>query len=495
MNEQVSEERLVEIEPAAVEVLPFSVVNDVGVIFEWQSRIFRGIYSQHVETVKSLMRSGLIEELVEIKAFPVTRITDYKMNGFGLIIEHERIRNLSYPYEWTFSMLKDAALLVLRVNALARQHQYQLRDCHTLNVVFDNTTPKYVDLGSFTKEKNDVENWAAYEEFIRSYYYPLKIWSSGDAFIARRLLDVESDFIPHESYLLYRYKFIRLLSGRMLGRLRRSINNYFRFRKLQATPAELILCKTQNRGKIKEIIGKTLYYLRRKNQLPFQKIDLDNLANKIKKLSHKNSGSRWGSYHNELYSHSGEIVPTARLSRIIEIIKGTDITTVTELGGNQGVASRLLLKNTEVERAICIDYDDDAVESMYSILKSIDISLTPVVQNCIFPMVGSCGKPPWKRFQSDLVIALALSHHLILAQNLRIEFILKRICDYTKKYVMIEFMPLGLWDGTGDIPIPQWYTVDWFRKSLKEYTDILLEEELEENRIVFLGELRHSGTK
>jgi hypothetical protein len=60
---------------------------------------------------------------------------------------------------------------------------------------------------------------------------------------------------------------------------------------------------------------------------------------------------------------------------------------------------------------------------------------------------------------------------------------------YSKRYVFIEFMPLGLWNGKSAPPVPLWYNLDWHRNSFQNYFSIILEEKIEENRILFVGEL------
>jgi hypothetical protein len=98
-----------------------------------------------------------------------------------------------------------------------------------------------------------------------------------------------------------------------------------------------------------------------------------------------------------------------------------------------------------------------------------------------------------QRFGSEAVVALAITHHLLLGQNLAIEHVLKIIAAFSRRYVFIEFMPKGLYNGRFAPPVPAWYSLDWFRNALQAEIDILLEEKLEENRILFVGELKKQG--
>ena len=110
--------------------------------------------------------------------------------------------------------------------------------------------------------------------------------------------------------------------------------------------------------------------------------------------------------------------------------------------------------------------------------------------NCLFPITTSRSELPWKRFASDVVIALALTHHLILRHDIRIDIIFEMFAKYTKKYILVEFMPLGLWDGKYAPPLPAWYSIDYFRRAFEKYYNIILEEQLEKNRILFFGKIK-----
>ena len=95
------------------------------------------------------------------------------------------------------------------------------------------------------------------------------------------------------------------------------------------------------------------------------------------------------------------------------------------------------------------------------------------------------------RIKSDLAMALAVTHHLLLTNNYSVEAIFERVKMYSEKYVMIEFMPLGLWEINSDdkILVPEWYNEDWFKSKFETYFKIIRQEKLEDNRILFFGEI------
>ena len=135
--------------PEDVKYLQKRQRDDTGRVFSWNGRIFRGIFPRQAEHVKTMFSNGFIRELITRKYFPETSITDYQMEGFSIILEHKRIWPVLYPQEWTFSMLKDAALMVCRTAIIAKRYGYNMRDCHGLNVLFDGANPQFIDLGSF----------------------------------------------------------------------------------------------------------------------------------------------------------------------------------------------------------------------------------------------------------------------------------------------------------------------------------------------------------
>ena len=428
-------------------------IDTCGRLFKWKGRLFRAIYDDMVVEVRRMFACGMIQQLVDESLFPRSWMTNYSLDGYGLVIEHEKIKNVTYPFEWSFEMLKDAAIMVLKTNLIAGKYGYQTKDCHAYNICFDKTAPLFVDLGSFIKVKEKM-GWVSYQEFLRSYYYPLRLWGSGNSFIARKLLFSLSltEIMPHESYLLYKYPVLRAL---YLNRLRQAVS----------------------------------YYHLLRNLVPYKFFSFERLINKISAISLKKSETQWGDYHDVYHDEKGDPLPNQRFDRIIELIRGYNIESIVELGGNQGIFAEMLLSNTSIREVVCTDYDEKAVDAMYRNAKGKGLSLTTVVLDIMYPLMNYYDPPPFERFKSDAVLALAVTHHLVLGQHLPIELFFEIAAKYSRKYVFIEFMPLGLWDGKTPPPLPAWYNQDWFKTAFVKYFKLLLIEKLDENRVLFLGEI------
>lgn len=464
---------------AEVEFSALSMIDGIGRVFRWRNRLFRGIHHESVTHIRQLFACGLIDELVRSEFFPKTWITDYQIDGFELVVEHQFIEPVTYPFEWSFLMLRDAAELVLHVNQIARKYGYQTVDCHGFNIVFDGATPRFVDLGSFSLCGEISGTWPAYEEFLRFYYYPLRLWSVGDGYSARLML-LGSSFMPHESYLVWRYSLLRSLSH---GTLCRLVSSYYKFRGISRLTSEEI------RARLPGILGCMLAFAKQYRLLPLQSVDLDLLKCRVRKLDRKSAHTPWGDYHNQYQVHESDI-STPRFERILEILGERELRTVLDLAGNQGVLSRLLVMRNPDMRVVCVDSDENAIDTLYANRRDQSVRLTPVLADFVFPLTTYNGKPLCERLKADAVLALAITHHLILSAKLPIDRVFQTIAQYSRRYVCIEYMPLGLYDGENAPPLPAWYTIDWFRTHFRTYFDLRLEEELEENRVLFFGEIK-----
>jgi hypothetical protein len=146
-----------------------------------------------------------------------------------------------------------------------------------------------------------------------------------------------------------------------------------------------------------------------------------------------------------------------------------------------------LAERLNLERIILTDYDENALNAAYIKFKHLNNkNVHTALLNFMFtPSL----KETALRFNSDLVIALAVTHHLLLTGKFSLGAIFDRLKLYSKKYVMVEFMPLGLWAlGSNIYPeVPSYYTVNWFRDEFKKNFILIAEEQLEENRVLFFG--------
>lgn len=456
---------------------PLSLVDDVGPVFFTKDKVYRAINYKFESYTRELIGSGFIDQLINDGLFPRTGISDKILDGYAFVIEHELISPIIYPYEWSPEMLRRAGECILAVNKIANSYGYELKDAQPYNVLFLYGNPVFVDFGSFVKKEiNSV--WLAYEEFVNCYCRPLLLVERGFSDLYKHLFLLRGAMNANDlSRVTNRfYGLIGLRSARAIRNLISIL------RRADSVNTKKIEHKFKNpfiRFFIKIALHSKL--------IPIKQLNSESLLKLIK--SYKlTSVSKWSHYHTTagVYTNSGGIELTPRMKRITEKVESLSPKTVIELAGNQGVLSRAISLLPCVERVLCTDYDLLAIDQL-----ALRTTANDKVYMACFDFMGdareSLSKERCNRFNSEIVIALAVTHHLALSQGFTIHSIIETIASYTSKYLIIEFMPLGLWDGVNSPPVPTWYNEEWFIKGLELYFTIIEREQLEANRIVFIA--------
>jgi hypothetical protein len=412
-------------------------VDLFGRVFFKDGRVFRAISTEYEGLCKELMKSSLIKELTEKKLIPETVIANFKIDGFSIVLEHEKVTQ-TQPSEWTFEMLKDAAAAILEINNLCRKHSYCLKDAHPWNMAFKENKPIFLDFGSIMTE-NDNYKESFSQEFKDTVLYPLILWSKGEDLIAQALLSS-----PHNIYKFTIPKKTLSDSG-LMGHVLDSLKNNFE------------VSDEYVRSLIHEKLQDTMW-AKYQDEF-FTEIDSDKFCERFGRLK--------------------------RIEKLLEEFS-PDSRTILDLAGNMGAMAFYIEKNGKFEKIINIDYDENAVEFSYKKLKSLGSRVETYLVNFMLPKQQDI----YENLKSDVVLALAVTHHLVLTQNFSLDYIFDKIKLFSKKYVYIEFMPLGLWGG-GDLPpIPDWYTEEWFRKKFVKKFDLIHREQFERNRIIFVGKVK-----
>ncbi|HYN52901.1 MAG TPA: hypothetical protein VES62_18420, partial [Thermoleophilaceae bacterium] len=151
-------------------------------VFYAGDEVYRALSADGLSDFEALRATGLLddERVVRTEAAedtsPLRGLLVHEPAG---VLRHERIPFVSYPYEWTFSMLKDAALLQLDLLLSSLDHDLVLKDATPYNVQFKGAKPVFVDVGSFERIREG-EPWIGYRQFCMLYLYPLLLQSVKD---------------------------------------------------------------------------------------------------------------------------------------------------------------------------------------------------------------------------------------------------------------------------------------------------------------------------
>jgi hypothetical protein len=467
------------IDPTEVKYSPLSLVDESGRVFFWRGRVWRGVTAAAEAEMRARFDSGLVAALVQRGLMPPCAISTACLAPFAIVVEHARLPVATMPYEWSYAMLRAAAECVLETNEVANAHGWELKDCHGFNVLFDGPLPRYVDLGSFVRRRPGQRGWSGLEEFVRFYDYPLRVWRAGDGYTARRWL-AAADNVPYESYLLYRHPLLRRLGGvKTLGRFMRG---WHQFRRITGTEEEKFTRRLSPRR------AAFALWLRRQSWLPAQTVNYPRLRRRVTGRERRWLGSLWSEYQAGF-----DVAPTPRFERIMEIVRELRPHSVLELGGNQGWLSHQLLARGIAPQVVCTDGDEEAVDHAYRDAARRRSGLHTAVLDFVFPMATAFHLPPAERFAADVVLALAVSHHVLLTQRVAADRFFSAVGACARRHVLIEFMPLGLWDGKSAPPVPDWYNVNWFREHFTRHFQLVREETLEPNRVLFVGSRLNAG--
>lgn len=454
-------------------------VADTGRVFWWRGRLFRAIAAAQAAEVRRLFDCGLVAELVERGLLVRSWIAPLSLEGYGLVVEHEVIDVPVYPREWTFSMLQDAALLVLDVNEAAARHGYQTKDCHGYNVLFRASRPVFVDLGSFMRVEAANGVLYAFHEFMRSYVYPLQVWRTAGQYLGTRAVPRVGSIMPAAAYFKYRWPALRRMKDSTLTLLvqRWHALATLRYRRV----GDLA-------GRFPPWVIGALGWLRRHDILSGP-ARIEKLRRTTASLRPPSAATAWSGYQDEL-DPSGSAGLSPRFARIVAKVQDLAVDSVMEIAGNQGALCRQLAASGRLKRVVCTDSDAYALDKGYRAARRDGLGVTWAILDPFSHETGQLEIAPQERFRADAVIALALTHHLVLTQNLPLAHVLDVFAQYARRYVLVEFMPAGLHDGMAAPALPGWYTEDWFRAEFGQRFEILERAQLEPNRVLYVGRLR-----
>lgn len=168
---------------------PASFRDPAGFMFRHNDAWYRQVNRQYAQDYDRLMHSGLYETLTRKNLLIAHTEVEQNMTGSSdhyKILLPQQIAFISYPYEWSVDMLKDAALLTLSVNQIALDHGMILKDATGFNVQFLNGRPIWIDSLSF-EQYDGRSPWIAYRQFCECFLFPLYLAHYADAGLVRWL--------------------------------------------------------------------------------------------------------------------------------------------------------------------------------------------------------------------------------------------------------------------------------------------------------------------
>ena len=164
-----------------------SFVDPNGRVFEWRGEIYRVLEAEYAARWRELAAEGTMGRLIADGLLVDSDLTSLTTETGMAVLHHRRVPVISYCYEWTPGMLKEAALLTIDLCIRLAERGLTLQDGHPWNILFEGTKPIYIDAGSLVPARDDIL-WAPYQQFCNFFLFPLYLYAAGWDHIARWLM-------------------------------------------------------------------------------------------------------------------------------------------------------------------------------------------------------------------------------------------------------------------------------------------------------------------
>ncbi|MBN1343824.1 MAG: SAM-dependent methyltransferase [Phycisphaerae bacterium] len=400
--------------------VPASFRDRSGFVFtDENGQVFRQVNRSYEADYRWLGESGLYRNLTQagllIHHEEVPQTHGLDPNAFT-IIRPRLIPFISYPYEWSFSQLKEAALLTLEVQRRALAHGMTLKDCSAYNVQFEGTKSVLIDTLSFEVYVEGTP-WTRYRQFCRHFLAPLTLMSSLDVRLSQ-LLRVHLDGVPLD------------LAASMLPLWTR----------LRPGPLRHLALQARSHGTHQDPPAGSQSNRRAVGRLGIQAL-IDSLERAVSKLAWRPPSTAWSEYYsNSTYTPEALEHKKRLVSDYLDRIRPR---TAWDLGANTGLFSRIAGRRGAA--TMSFDVDPACVEMNFlSCRAEHEPNVLPLCLDVTNPSPGIGWSHEERsslaaRGPADVAIALALVHHLALGEGVpldRIARFLRQVCDH----LIVEFV-------------------------------------------------------
>jgi hypothetical protein len=390
-------------------------------------RIFRGINPDFESLVNQVYQKFEQSPSLQAKIID-TKKAEQHLPTYAFVLEHEWIPNITYPYEWSPTMFYDAAVFLTDLMETLHRHQLGTKDAHPLNVAYHNGRWVWIDFCSIIPMTTP---FIAIQEFVASFIHPLIMLSKNNT----------------EKVYMY-------FKNPKLGFAWEDIKGYLsEDEQAQYTERMAALRKHYHHRDMSAVIANL------KDWLTQYVVAVE-------------EDETWSQYHDNLFEISDRNEWPLKNKYVVDFIHSKKPDRLLDLAGASGwycfAASQIGIPSVLIDSNIqCINkcYERMKQTGIYNITPIYGdfIEMTPAMsigytvdERIFYPQ-----RPSFKaRFRSDMVLALAIVHHLVFSAQLTFEEIISQISEVSSNYLVIEFI------STEDIYVSQWYHegFDWYTR-------------------------------
>ena len=396
-------------------------------IFQHDGAVLRALTERALRDWRRLANTSFYGRLAERGALIGTREVASRealpelAPKWAAVLEHTRLPVVSYPYEWSFGMLRDAALLQLDVTLAALGEEMTLKDATPFNVQWIGVRPTFIDIGSFTAYEPG-DPWAGYRQFCQTFLYPLLLQAYRG--------------VPFHPWLRGR------LDGMTAEECRSclSARDYLR----PGVLAHVYLqAKAQTRYENSD--GNVRAELRAAGfGAALIRNNVARLRRTVEGLRWTPARSTWSEYPREHGYGDDEL---ARKADFVRQVLGTRRwPLVWDVGCNTGVYSRLAAGHADY--VLALDADHVVIDRLYRALRDEGhATILPLVADVADPSPGLGWRgrerrPLAERGSPALILCLALAHHLVVGRNIPLADVIDWLAGFDAE-VVLEFVDRG----------------------------------------------------
>jgi hypothetical protein len=376
-----------------------------GSVFYHNDTVYRGISKKALQNWKILSQTRFFEEACRRGEVVQTRHVDgleeslpqRSKDQWAAVLWHESIPFVSYPYEWSFSALKDAALLQLRLFLDALDEEIALKDASSFNIQWRGTLPVFIDIPSF-EPWTAGEPWIGYRQFCQLFLYPLLLQAyknvSFQPWLRGRIDGIE----PEEMNNLMSWR------DRLRGGVLSHVFLHSRFEKAFNNRKSGVKAQLSDSGFSKALI----------------KANVHRLERLVDGLNWGQTKSEWSNYGKG--AHYSAEDKQAKECFVRKVVSSRQWPLAWDLGCNQGLYTRILAEYADT--VVAMDADHLTIDRLYRKLKE-------EANRRILPLVINLADPPpalgWRgrerkslieRGRPSLTLCLALIHHIVIQANI-----------------------------------------------------------------------------
>jgi len=408
--------------------------DPAGRLFSVEGRLLRCVQAAAVGDLQAFLASRAARRFRESGELVGSRVLDaaearavaarggVELGGAALV-EHERIAFPSYPYEWPPEMLHAAAALTLELAEALLDEGLGLKDATPYNVLFHGPQPVFVDALSAERREPGDPTWLAHAQFVRTFLLPLLVNQRFGLPLDKVFTTSRDGLEPDEVY-------------RMAGPLRRLLPPLLGLvtlpvwlgRRQPPDDTALYAKKTTAQPEKARFILQSLFR---------------GLRRQLKRLAPQGRESSWSQYGcGPSYSEAGFAAKQEFVERALAEFRPKQ---VLDAGCNTGHFAALAARQGAA--VVALDADPVVVGAAWRRAQAEQLDILPLVINLARPSAalgwrnGECAAFLERaRGRFELVIMLALLHHLLVSERVPLEEVLELAADFTTDLLLIEYV-------------------------------------------------------